>query len=384
MNKRLIVALSVLLLVVLIAVSFFQKTSVDPIETDLPYVGVAFGGNTVEEAKAIIDRTRNYTNLFILQSGPIIIDNQSATTEICNYATASGLSIIVYFNDFDPNILAQRNLTWRLGWVDNAKTNYGDKFLGIYYYDERGGIYLDTNKTATGWRLPNNATYDTAASVFERGFLEDPGTVALKDMGVPIFCSDYALYWFDYRSGYDVVLAEVGWNNTLAQEIALVRGAANFQNKDWGVIITWKNTQPPYLDSGDAIYDQMRTSYETGASYITIFNHPYTNSSYGIMDDEHFDALERVWNDITQGKITRSPAVNSVLILPKNYGFGMRSAGDTIWGFWGPDQYTSIIWDKTQLLLNRYGYSLDIAYDDGSYALPRNYVNVFHWNSTIT
>jgi hypothetical protein len=206
MNKRLIAALLVSLIIVLIAVLFFQKTSVNPLAPDQVYVGVAFGGNTVEEAKAIIDRTKNYTNLFILQSGPTIIDNQSATTEICNYANASGLNIIVYFNDFAPNILAQRNLTWRIDWVENAKTTYGNHFLGIYYYDERGGIYLDTNKTATGWQLPPNATYDTAASVFERGFLEDPGTVALKDMNVSIFCSDYALYWFDYRSGYDVVL----------------------------------------------------------------------------------------------------------------------------------------------------------------------------------
>jgi hypothetical protein len=383
MNKRLIAALLVSLLIMLIAVLFFQKTSVNPLAPDQVYVGVAFGGNTVDEAKAIIDRTKNYTNLFILQSGPTIIDNQSATTEICNYATTSGLNIIVYFNDFAPNILAQRNLTWRIDWVENAKTTYGNHFLGIYYYDERGGIYLDTNKTATGWQLPPNATYDTAASVFERGFLEDPGTVALKDMNVSIFCSDYALYWFDYRSGYDVVLAEAGWNNTLAQEIALARGAANFQNKDWGVIITWKNTHPPYLDSGEALYEQMCTSYEAGAKYIAVFNYPYTNGSYGIMADEHFTALEQVWNDITQGKITRKQSADSVLILPKNYGFGMRSAGDTIWGFWEPDQFTSIIWGKVQLLLNRYGYSLDIAYEDDLYALPRNYANVFYWNSTI-
>jgi hypothetical protein len=101
------------------------------------------------------------------------------------------------------------------------------------------------------------------------------------------------------------------------------------------------------------------------------------------MADEHFTALEQVWNDITQGKITRKQSADSVLILPKNYGFGMRSAGDTIWGFWEPDQFTSIIWGKVQLLLNRYGYSLDIAYEDDLYALPRNYANVFYWNSTI-
>jgi hypothetical protein len=384
MKKQLIIIFSVLLLIVLVSVLQFTQAPANETNTKVPiYVGVAFGGNTVEEAKALIDRTKNNTNLFILQSGPLT-ENQTATTEICDYAASSGLNLIVYFNDFDPRVLAQKDLTWRTTWVINAKSMYGDHFLGVYYYDERGGIYLDTNKTATGWYLPANATYDTAAYGFEQGFLRDPGTIALKNARIPIFCSDYALYWFDYRSGYDVMLAEVGWNHTLAKDIALVRGAANFQQKDWGVIITWKNTQPPYLDSGDAIYEQMRVSYAAGAKYITIFNYPFNGSAYGIMGDDHFDALERLWNDISQGKITQNPLAEAVLILPKNYGFGMRTSGDTIWGFWGPDEISSVIWDKVQLLLNRYSYSLDIAYDDSSYAIPSNYKTVYYWNSTIT
>jgi hypothetical protein len=383
MKKRLIVILTVLLLAVLVAVLLFTHAPVDNGKTKPPvYVGVAFGGNTVDEAKAMIDRTKNYTNLFILQSAPIT-KNQTATIEICNYATASGLSIIVYFNDFEPTVLAQKDLSWRITWVNDAKSVYGERFLGIYYYDERGGIYLDNNKTASGWHLPVNATYETAANMFEQGFLRDTGAIALKNASVPIFCSDYALYWFDYRSGYDTVLAEVGWNNTLAQEIALVRGAANFQHKDWGVIITWKNNQPPYLDGGDAIYEQMRTSYEAGAKYITIFNFPYNDSAYGIMGNDHFEALERLWNDISKSKLIQNPSAQAVLFLPKNYGFGMRTSGDTIWGFWEPDENTSVIWDRVQSLLNRYGYSLDIVYDDSSYALPSNYESVYYWNSTL-
>jgi hypothetical protein len=201
---------------------------------------------------------------------------------------------------------------------------------------------------------------------------------------VPTFCSDYALYWFDYKASYDVILAQVGWNNTLAQEIALVRGAATFQNRDWGVMITWRYSQAPYLDSGENIYEQLRDSYAAGAKYISIFNYPYNNSAYGIMDDTHFNALQRLWNDVDQHKITQKPLAKAVLILPKNYGFGFRTAEDTIWGYWGPDEYTSIIWGKAQLLLNRYGYMLDIAYDDASYALPSNYEAVYYWNSTNT
>ncbi|MEM2968608.1 MAG: hypothetical protein QXJ76_04790 [Candidatus Bathyarchaeia archaeon] len=55
---------------------------------------------------------------------------------------------------------------------------------------------------------------------------------------VKLFTSDYALYWWGYLSGYDVVLAQLGWNNTVAQEIGLVRGAANLQGKSWCVILT--------------------------------------------------------------------------------------------------------------------------------------------------
>jgi hypothetical protein len=383
MNKRLIVALSAVLLIVLIAMVLFQQTSVAPADSNQPYIGVAFGGNTVEEAKALIDRTKNYTNLFILQSGPIST-NQTATTEICNYATQNGQNLIVYFGDLSPMVLERKGLSWRTTWVENAKTAYNSQFLGVYYYDEPGGIYLDSNKSIPGWTRPANSTYDSIAARFERGFQRDQGTVFLKDAGVPVFCSDYALYWFDYRASYDVLLAQVGWNNTIAQEIALVRGAANFHQKDWGIIITWRCNQPPYLDSGENIYQQMRDSYAAGAKYITIFNYPYTNSSYGIMGDEHFDALERLWNDIAQGKIARTPQADAVLILPKNYGFGFRTAEDTIWGYWGPDNNTSVIWDKTQLLLNRYGYLLDIAYDDNNYTIPSNYEAVYYWNSTQT
>jgi hypothetical protein len=160
MKKRLIIPISVLLLVALSVVLLYARTPVESTTTQKPYVGVAFGGDTVEQAKALIDRTRNYTNLFILQSGPISY-NETATTEICDYATAADQSIIVYFGDLAPNILAKKGLSWRTTWVTNAKTAYGSQFLGVYYYDEPGGIYLDANKTASkGWAMPPNSTYN--------------------------------------------------------------------------------------------------------------------------------------------------------------------------------------------------------------------------------
>ena len=60
------------------------------------YVGVAFGGNTTAEAKVLIDEVKGYTNLFILDSGRnAITQNETAVNEICNYAVANGLNVIV-------------------------------------------------------------------------------------------------------------------------------------------------------------------------------------------------------------------------------------------------------------------------------------------------
>lgn len=354
-------------------------------EIEQCYVGVAFCGNTTSEAKLLIDRIKNYTNLFVLQSGPIST-NETATTEICDYAVASGLKIIVYFGDLAPRILAEKNLTWRSSWVDSANSRYGENFLGIYYYDERGGRYLDVDKNATQWYLPPNSTYDSVASGFSNGFLNDPGTVALKAQNTPIFCSDYVLYWFDYISGYDVVLAQVGWNHSLVKDIGLIRGAATLQQKDWGAIITWKYLKPPYLDSGEAIYEQMISAYETGAKYIVIFNYPYSNDNpYGIMLDEHFEALEKFWNDTTQGKVTHdSILADAVLVLPKNYGFGLRNPEDKIWGFWGPDEKTPQVWSITQELLSRYGLRLDIVYNDSAFPVSDDYQNIYYWNQPVS
>ena len=66
----------------------------------------------------------------------------------------------------------------------------------------------------------------------------DSGIQELKKRSITTFTSDYALYWFDYLGGYDVVLAQVGWNDTLSRSIGLIRGAARLQDKSWGAIVT--------------------------------------------------------------------------------------------------------------------------------------------------
>ena len=206
-----------------------------------------------------------------------------------------------------------------------------------------------------------------------------------KSQSVTTFTSDYGLYWWDYQSGYDVVLAEIGWNNTVAQEIGLVRGAANLQGKSWGTIVTWTYTQEPYLTNGDEMYNQMRMSYESGAEYVLVFNYAKDmNGVDGILQAEHFHALERFWNEVVQNSNVKHGGVEAeaALVLPKDFGWGMRRPTDTIWGLWNANSTSQQIWAQVQDKLAQYGLKLDIVYEDSRYSSVGKYNQVLYWNQT--
>jgi hypothetical protein len=407
--KRLHV-LALLLAIVVLASSAtllvqYTQSSNDPPQV---YVGVAFGGTTVEQAKLLIDRTKTYTNLFILDCGINAISvNQSAVEEICDYATSAGLNIIVNLGTGTTE-----NWQWQLQFLNQSKDRYGDKFLGAYYDDETCGIPFDYNWTAywSEYNSGRNATFPRArlAPIYEKlqtanttgtqpqdYTLEaqwynqliggNPVRTILNNNNITTYTSDYLLWWYDYLAGYDTLFAQVGWNMSLNLEIAQIRGAATLQNKDWGAIITWKYDQPPYLDNGDAIYNQMVTAYNAGAKYIALFDYPYnvTGNNLGAMTDQHFEALERFWNQILTKTPPTSPHAQAALVLPKDYGFGMRRVDDKIWGFWSPDSLSQPIWNTSQRLLDQYGLGLDIVYDDPAYPLRSNYSQVYFWNQTM-
>lgn len=393
MKKRFIVPAICLLLIVSTAFFVSSVHENENIETTEFYVGVSFCGNTTAEAKLLIDRIKGYTNLFVLQSGPVS-ENETATNEICDYAVDAGLDIIVYFGDLDPEKLLEKEeilgkeLLWRLSWLSTAKQHWGDSFLGVYYYDEPGGNWLDYDSWSTLFEATSNTTYDDVAKVYTECTQYDEGYQQLEDNSITVFTSDYVLYWFDYLMGYDVIFAHAGWDHTLEQDIALVRGAANLQNKSWGTIITWKYNEPPYLDTPENLYEQMRTSYEAGANYVVIFNYPTypEGNQYGVMTDEHFEALESFWNDIVKNPevIHGSTKAEAVLVLPQNYGWGMRNPEDKIWAFWEPDTKSEQIWTILQQLLQQYGTHLDIVYDDPAFPVTGNDQQIYYWNQTIT
>ena len=453
---------------------FFQILTLNPpINEPVPvsssdpepfYVGVTYCGDSVSEAKQLIDKVKDYTNLFVLQSGTIQ-SQPDKINEICDYAVDSNLNFMVYFGS--------QHYNYRDNWLLTFNKRWNDKFLGVYFGDEPAGKMLDgtvsfrdnvtnhgilkmtngntsrylqdgplityqpddtllitnhefyqegnltlsstiystyyPNGTITArivkaddvsilienytstytydelWNYRPFRTYDETA---ER-FVELQQSNLLRGMrdywNLTCFTSDYTLYWFDYLSDYDVLLAQVGWNNTLAQDIALVRGAANLQNKNWGAIITWKYNHPPYLDSGEVIFEQMRSSYEAGPKYVVIFNYAENMTGpYGTLKDEHFIALEQFWNEVVQNPDVNQGSIKgeSVLVLPQNYGWGMRRPDDKIWGLWGPDEKSTQIWELSRNLLEQYGLGLDIVYDDSEFPVEGKYENIFYWNQT--
>ncbi len=361
--------------VVLTLFHVFSQVEKENVQNEF-FFGVSYGQNSFEEAKNIIDKVKNYTNLFIINSHPLTYNNTTPNdlNKICDYAAKSDLHFIVYFVSFLAG-------DWQKDWVDEAKNNWGEKFLGIYLRDEPGGYQI-----AEGKKFIKGSTYAEVANNFVNNISSSYSMKLLNDKKVTVFTSDFGLYYYDYLAGYDTVFAEFGWNNSRKQQIGLCRGAANILNKDWGAIITWTYMHPPFIGSGEEIYEDMLTAYCSGAKYVVIFDYSKEpiDGKYGILTDEHFEAMEQFWNyinsssddfSIIQGKVAYA--------LPNYYGWAMRHPDDTIWGIWAADEKSSTIWENLNELEKKYGLNLDIIYDDPRFDININYQHVYSWNSTL-
>ncbi len=352
------------------------------------FFGVTYGLNSTSEAKLLIDKVKEYTNLFIVDSWDIST-NETALNEICQYAMDSKMNVMVYF-DF----ISYVGYPWLHAWLDNAKERWGTSFLGIYLYDEPGGKQIDTGQWRSGpsakEAFENVTDYSDAANRFVTNIPSSLSTQNVKNSSLPIFTSDYALYWFDYEAGYDAIFAELGGtrgSSSKIQQISLCRGAANLQDKQWGTIITWDSDTPPYLENGTALLEDMLTAYRAGANYVIVFDYPrYPDTNpYGILTDEHFKAMKTFWDLIHH--IPRSMLGQEegqvAFVLPKDYGWGMRNLNDKIWGFWPADEKAPLIWTNMNKLITKYGLQLDIIYDDTRFNFEARYYRIYFWNSTI-
>ncbi|MCW4034145.1 MAG: hypothetical protein NWF03_02135 [Candidatus Bathyarchaeota archaeon] len=359
---------------------FFGAESTSHVEAEPldVWVGIDIAYDNMTELKLLADELCTYTNLFVIGCTGITY-NTTKLYDACQYVYDKGFSFIIY-SEMPPG--AEE---WFLCTSFDCTHNWGDKLLGIYAFDEGGGRQLDyvsprpfsvmeaENLTDASTKYVDNAKM--WLQWFSAG---DNGSITY-----PLYTSDYALYWFDYKVGYDTVFAEFGWNYSRQLNVALCRGAATVQDKDWGVTITWTYNHPPYLVSGSELYDDMVLAYNNGAKYITIFdaNKDYTE---GILKPEHFDALKRFWSYIKQNPRTNNQAANRVAyVVPKDYAYSFRGPYDKVWGLWDADQFTVELCEDINKNLEEYGTALDIIYDDGLNASNTcMYNQLIFWNGT--
>ena len=356
------------------------------------FVGVeyAIDNHSVEGCKALVDRVKNFTNVFVVDSVGITFDINNLN-EVCDYVYDAGLYFYVFFisivYESEGYYILRYNYYTHI-WIADAKEKYGDKFLGAYAMDEPGGNQLD----AGSFQLVKEAENQTEAAETYLEWLYFHIRYyfyARECEDITVLTSDYGLYWFDYKAGYDTILAEFAWNHSRPLHVALCRGAANVQNKEWGVMVTWTYNHVPYIVSGDELYEDLISAYHNGAKYVVIFDHPETDySEYGILTEEHFDAIEKFWNYVNDNPSKYATVKATVAyVLPENFGFGFRSVDDNIWGLWSADTDERVekIWGDVNQLLEEYGFRLDIVYSDPEFNddLPKHYDEVFFWNQTI-
>jgi len=501
MKQARILIAAILLIIIVLAptILVLNNTSAKNASNQPFYVGVTYCGSSVQEAKDLIDKVKDYTNLFVLQSYPL--RNVADVIEIGDYVVASKLNFAfsnsrnIFPNTGNSDV--HLSITSPDGYLvveeeyvpagvrtnelaNTAKQRWGEQFIGVYYEDEPGGDMLDklvdltsasksacgiitdyntstqyypdgkvftrltheinyshneegvtwstsdityypngtitilelengnynfyTSKNITKYTKPLQSykqvlkqnpiqNYDDAAKEFidtNKARMERIDKAQLTDADILVFTADYGLYWWDYQSGYDMVLAELAWNHSVAQHIGLVRGAANLQGKSWGTCITWKYTQPPFLTDGEEMFEQMKISYETGAEYVLIFNYSEDPANPNTLQEEHFRALERFWKDVVQNPDVTHGGVKAeaVLVLPKNYGWGMRRSDhieeDFIWGIWPEDDKAPEIWNQLESRINQYEVKLDIVFEDSNYPVTGKYDRIYYCGSSQT
>jgi hypothetical protein len=341
------------------------------------YVGVDVAIGDLEQTKQLIDNISAFTNFFII--GCSYYYNTTTLSIISDYVYDKGLSFIVYSDD--PRYPTSQ-------WLQYANTTYGEKFMGIYFYDEAGGKQLDQAKYPA---VISAANYSDAASQFvttmnwwlgNNSFSATQGLINNEDYH--FYTSDYAFYWWDYQAGYDTVFAEFGerggnWTYSRQLNVALCRGASTVYDRDWGIMITWSTFDPPYMESGAKLYNDMILAYQNGAKYIVVFdsNENYTQN---VLQQEHLNAMKQFWEYVQNNPRTEYITdLRTAAVLPEDYAYGFRGPTDKIWGLWQADELTINISSSVLIQLELYGGSLDLIYPSTNQD-NLGYNQVINWN----
>ena len=375
LNQKTLVLAIVLVVVVLVSLVAALDWFVNSAEVPEFYVGVemAYQNANVSDVRTMVDRVKDYTNVFVIGSVELTY-NESALDESCDYIHSAGLKIIVLLTNFTNYSFDTRI------WTNKSQLKFGDDFLALYRYDEPGGDQLDNAKLRF---VSNTTNYADSASNYT--YILEQHVNFYKGNVSRIFTADYGLYWWDYKAGYDTIFAEFVGNQSRQRHIALCRGAATAFSRDWGAIITWKYNNEPYIEDADSLFNDLTLAYSSGAKYLIVFDYPKSDT-YGILTDRHFNALKRFW-DWTHAnpKAFGSVKATAAYILPGDYGSGLRSTTDNIWGLFPADNLSTKTWNDIEAMTNRYGARFDIIFDDNTIGnVAGRYESRLFWNETVT
>lgn len=348
------------------------------------YVGLDIGYGNEQTALEQIDKVASYVNLIILGSLNLTMDSEKLT-RVCDYIYQKGLHFIIYVGFGEAIDAPPRGPDPR--FFANAAKRYGEKFLGVYLFDEVGGKLLDGGHSLN---VTVGETYSEAAILYTHHLNYFLGNVTeyYAPAEFPLYTSDFALYWYNYLSGYDVVFTEYIGNQNKQIATGLCRGAAKSLNKEWGVIITWSTNLEPFVENPEQLYNDMVLAYQNGAKYIIVFNSPgnFTPpTEYGTLTSEHFEKMKQFWNYAHAALPIEPYPANTAFVLPRDYGYGFRAPDDAIWGKWEADNLSPQIWEDVQELLEVHVLSLDIVFEtmitNAPVYLP--YDKLIFWNGTI-
>ena len=369
---------ALLILLLFAGIHSYLNSGSDSGQVDV-FVGVDAAYDNLESIKSLVGEVKAYTNFFVIGSSGVTLDG-AKLNDVCQYLNDSGLHFTTYTHTTN-NTGIEFNQT---EWINYAKQRWNGSFLGLYTYDEPGGHQIDRDDP---FMVVTEATnYSDAANKYVEN-LTDRFLSEFKIYDLPLLTSDYALYEFDYRAGYDLVLAQYAWNHSRALNTALCRGAATMHGKEWGVMITYTYDTPPYLASGLKIYIDMVTAYQNGAKYIVVFDYAKdhsTNSTYGILQQEHLDALKQFWQYVKEHPRTSLAVSDRIAyVLPKDYGYGFRGPSDWIWGLFSADNNSSKIWNDVNTWVEENKPRIDVIYEDTLQYGTFNYSKLVFWNGTI-
>lgn len=347
------------------------------------FIGVDIGYGDEKDVYLIVDEISGHSNLIVLGSLKVTTDT-AKLTRVCDYLYERGFYFIIYVAFADRGYSPPRGPDPQ--FFSRAVNRWKHKFLGAYVFDEPGGKLMDG---AHSINVTIADSYSEAAMLYTRhlNFFLSNVTQYYKPANLTVFSSDYALYWYDYVSGYDIVLGEFVGNQSREVTVALCRGAAKTLNKDWGIMITWAYPGVPFLEDAGQLFLDMVLAYENGAKYLVIFDSPGefpATTEFGTLTHAHLEAIKMFWNYVTSAPEAEEYPSTTAYVLPRDYGYGFRSSKDKIWGLWDSDTLSSVVWNDTLNEMALSALTLDVVYETkiGDEPIRLPYDKIIFWNGS--